>query len=159
MWNLQYLNLSHITRFLMRLKKVGVEGGHFFFASIAVFNHSGTRTNINFWLFIIVFIFFTKNTKSVFFLAFLSQEGGEGVLHFALDSVSQKMSHFNFANLPKDNYTVFRARRITFFPANRVKNQNEPKRRLAAPFGFVLVFNSAYGNGRHWCDFSAWCRL
>ena len=25
-------------------------------------------------------------------------------------------------------YTVFRARRITFFLANRVKNQNEPKR-------------------------------
>ena len=41
------------------------------------------------------------------------------------------------------------ARRITLFPANRVENQNETKRRLAAPFGFVLVFNSAYGNGRH----------
>ena len=27
-------------------------------------------------------------------------------------------------------YTVFRGRRITFFPANRVENQNEPKRRL-----------------------------
>ena len=26
------------------------------------------------------------------------------------------------------NYTVFRARRITFFLANRVENQNEPKR-------------------------------
>ena len=27
-----------------------------------------------------------------------------------------------------DPYTVFRARRITFFPVNRVENQNEPKR-------------------------------
>ena len=36
----------------------------------------------------------------IFFLAFLSQEGG-GVLQFDLDSVSQKMSRFNFANFPK----------------------------------------------------------
>ena len=28
------------------------------------------------------------------------------------------------------DYTVFRASRVTFFPANRVENQNEPKRRL-----------------------------
>ena len=47
-------------------------------------------------------------------------------------------------------YTVFRARRITFFLVNRVENQNEPKRpQKWWPFGFVLVFNSAYGNGRH----------
>ena len=47
-------------------------------------------------------------------------------------------------------YTVFRARRITFFLVNRVQNQNEPKRpQKWWPFGFVLVFNSAYGNGRH----------
>ena len=48
------------------------------------------------------------------------------------------------------HYTVFRARRITFFLVNRVENQNEPKRpQKWWPFGFVLVFNSAYGNGRH----------
>ena len=37
-----------------------------------------------------------------------------------------------------------------FFLVNRVENQNEPKRpQKWWPFGFVLVFNSAYGNGRH----------
>ena len=47
-------------------------------------------------------------------------------------------------------YTVFRASRVTFFVLNRVENQNEPKRpQKWWPFGFVLVFNSAYGNGRH----------
>ena len=47
-------------------------------------------------------------------------------------------------------YTVFRARWITFFLVNRVENQNEPERpQKWWPFGFVLVFNSAYGNGRH----------
>ena len=46
-------------------------------------------------------------------------------------------------------YTVFLARGITFFLVNRVENQNEPKRPLKWwPFGFVLVFNSAFG--RHW---------
>ena len=39
-------------------------------------------------------------------------------------------------------YTVFRARRITFFLVNRVENKNEPKRpQKWWPFGFVLVFN------------------
>ena len=45
-------------------------------------------------------------------------------------------------------YTVFNARRIT------CKSSWKPKRTQTAtkwwPFGFVLVFNSAYGNGRHW---------
>ena len=27
-----------------------------------------------------------------------------------------------------EHYTFYRARRITFFPVNRVENQNEPKR-------------------------------
>ena len=38
-------------------------------------------------------------------------------------------------------YTVFRARRITFFLVNQAENQNEPKRQQWWLFGFVFVFN------------------
>ena len=38
----------------------------------------------------------------------------------------------------------------TFFQINRVEHKNSTKRRLTAPFGWVFVFNSAFGRHRHW---------
>ena len=50
-----------------------------------------------------------------------------------------------FSKSKRTMYTVFCARRISFFLVNRVEDQNEPKRPpLLWPFGFVLVFNSIH---------------
>ena len=77
----------------------------------------------------------------------LRERGRRGLWEFSVFNINWVgflcQVKWDFSDPLRVRYTVFRASRVTFFPANRVENQNEPKRRLkrtqTTPSGAVWV--------------------